>query len=385
MTKTLQRLPGAPTGNQQAVLQTGPGLQFRNALTEWDHVPSRIIVQGRDRTEPLVTIAITTFKRSSLLVEAIRSALGQRFDRPYEVIVLDNDPASEGAPALMASVPELAECAFRYFVNGENFGVFGNFNRCIQVARGEWLTILNDDDLLDDNYLDLMFREIEQRPSIDGIICLKRGVDCRGIVPDHDAQQPVELMSRRLLLGYLKSPSGIARLMWRLLGRARVERNFLFQMSRRVKTRRLFWGCMLGNGSGFLFRRSKAVEVGGFYPEEYPSADFWFYMRFAKKAHLRQHRNAGATISQTTGSISENTVMEQLKSGYILQRTIIGTEVPRWWSLLLPGVLAEARSYFAKDWGVKVTNDQLYCELGIRVPSTAGRFHKSLRFLLGGE
>jgi glycosyltransferase involved in cell wall biosynthesis len=381
-----QRFPGKPNNKRKTTVSKGAGLHFRNALPEWDHVPSRIVVEGCDSTKPLVTIAITTFKRSALLIEAIHSALRQRFDKPYEIIVLDNDPASEGAPALMTAVPELSARAFRYFINGENFGVFGNFNRCIQVARGDWLTILNDDDMLDENYLDLMFREIDQRPIIDGIVCNKRYIDnIGGDYASSEASPLFKKMDWKTLLSHLRSFAGVLSLASRLRGRAMVERKFKFRSVRKILPRTFFWGAMLGNGGGFLFRRSKAIEVGGFYPEEYPSADFWFFARFSKVGDLRQHRATAASIRKTPGSITLNSVAKQIKLGYNLQRALVGTETPRWWGLLLPTVIAHARTYFILSWGVDIPVVELEKELNIRLPPDRLWLLKSAQFILGGE
>lgn len=356
-------------------------LHFRDALPEWDHVPSRIVAEGSDTTRPFVTIAITTYKRSELLVESVTSALAQRFDRPFEVIILDNDPASTMSQWLTAQLPELGGRSFRYFVNGENFGVFGNFNRCISVARGEWLTILNDDDLLDDNFLQLMFGEIDAHPTTDGIVCLKRYFG--GTFDPLDATPSAEMqkMSGAVFARLLRSPGKLA---GRIAGRAVAELNFHGHRSRRILAGKFFWGAILGNGGGFLFRRSKAIEVGGFYPEEYPSADYWFFARFAKLGHLRQHRAISAQIRLTDGSISVDSLTEQLKSGYKLQHLLAGSEAPRWLRLLLPMMISHYRVQFEAERLMPVPKAGLEAELGIRLPPHRPRLYALSRLLLGG-
>lgn len=41
--------------------KTGGGLTFRNALADWDHVPSVIVARGKDDEPAPVTIAILTY------------------------------------------------------------------------------------------------------------------------------------------------------------------------------------------------------------------------------------------------------------------------------------------------------------------------------------
>lgn len=356
-------------------------LHFRDALAEWDHVPSRVVAKGSDETPPFVTIAITTYKRSDLLIESVQSALAQAFDRSFEVIILDNDPGSTMFRWLMERLPELASRSFRYFVNGENFGVFGNFNRCIKVARGEWLTILNDDDLLDDDYLKLMFGEIDRDASVDGIVCLKRYFGGTFDAPDKAANPETQKMSGAVFARMLRSPGKLA---GRIFGRVVAEMNFRGRPSRRIPAAKFFWGAIVGNGGGFLFRRSKAIEVGGFYPEEYPSADYWFFARFAKRGHLRQHRAISAKIRLTDGSISVDSLTEQLKMGYKLQHLLAGSEAPRWLRRLLPMMISHYRVQFEAERLMPVPKADLEAALNIRLPPHRPRLYALSRLFLGG-
>lgn len=360
-------------------------LTFRNALGERDDVASALVAQGADRTSPFVTIAITTYKRYDLIVEAIESALAQVFDRPYEIIVLDNDPESTGCARLMQTVPALSTRNFRYFVNGENLGVFGNFNRCIRLARAEWLTILNDDDLLDPEYLKLMFAEIDRDPSIDGMVCLKRFFGGEPDAVGDGVPAPAEKMNRGVLLKLLTSRTGRGALFRRVSGRLLAETSYRGRASRRIAPRKFFWGAVLGNGGGFIFRRGKAIEVGGFYPEEYPSADVWFFARFAKIGHLRQHRAIAASIRKTEGNITVNTVTEQLGQGYHLFRTLAGSEAPRWWRRVIPLLIARDRAEYARVWATDIPEAEVERALGIRLPRDRPRLHFVLRLLMGGQ
>ena len=357
------------------------GLIFRDALGDQADIGSDVRVEGSDRTSPFVTIAITTYKRPDLLRESIRSALDQDFDRPVEIAVFDNDPESSGAAALLDHMPELATRNFRYIVNAGNLGVFGNFNRCITMARAPWLTILQDDDLLDPAYLRLMFDEIDAHPTTDGIVCLKRFFGGR----DEGEAAPVAPMSRSLLLGSLRSSAGRRALAGRVVGRLFAEGSYRGRASRPIAPGKFFWGAVLGNGSGFLFRVDTAREVGGFYAEEYPSADLWFFARFAMRGHLRQHRAILAGIRRTEGSISENTVFDQLEKGYRLQYLLAGSAAPRWYRRLLPGMIAHYRADFEREWGVSASAVELERTLGIRLPPHRPRLHAALRLLLGGN
>lgn len=304
----------------------------------------------------------------------------------YEIIVLDNDPDSQGALALISEVPELRERNFSYFVNAENIGMFGNFNRSIQLARGEWLTILNDDDLLDVNYLTLMLSEISRDVSIDGIICGKRTFSTEQLHETKTVPEVlVELGSWWSRCSRIMTKRRLSKLYWRTRGRLSFEMLYLGQNSRFIPVRKLFWGTILGNGAGFLFRREKALVVGGFYPEEYPSADFGFFVRFSKIAHLRQHRAVAASMRKSDSNATLTTVSEALKQGSRIQKSMIGNEVPNWYRHILPFSLAHDRVDFRNIWGVDIPQAEIEEAVQMKLPAHRPGLISQLRFWLRGR
>lgn len=127
-----------------------------DCFAAYRQVPSELVIDGGALATPAITIAIPTFRRPDLLREAISSALSQRTDCPYEVIVVDNDTDREGALAVNAVVSGFRAPCLRLYRNRQNIGMFGNWNRCIELARAPWLSILNDDDLLQPNWLEIV-------------------------------------------------------------------------------------------------------------------------------------------------------------------------------------------------------------------------------------
>ena len=65
---------------------------------------------------------------------------------PIEVLVVDN--ASTDETAAVAAKHAGRFSLFRYERNDRNLGIDGNIHRCTQMARGCWVQLLSDDDLL---------------------------------------------------------------------------------------------------------------------------------------------------------------------------------------------------------------------------------------------
>lgn len=348
---------------------------FRDAVGEWAGVGSSLVAEGTDRTAPVASIVIMTFQRHHFLLEAVAGAVRQRFARPYEIVVVDNDPESDGHERVLAAFPELRERSFRYFRNDRNLGMFGNFNRCIELARAEWMTILHDDDLLSDDFLALTLSVVGSRPSTDGVVSRKAFMNQRRTelteLPGvrFRSWPPGTVTTGSALRRVGESAAARREVIVRAVSRLVLEYGFLGRASRRLRPSKLFWGPTLGNTSGFIFRRRAALEIGGFYAEEFPASDLFFFARFARLYHLRQHRAPAAVYRIAENeSAKPDTCRGAIKWIHDLQRIMAGRDVPRWWLRLAPMVVARYQREYRDLWDVDLSTAELEALLGVRVP-----------------
>lgn len=118
------------------------------------NIDSTICIENTIK-DPYITIAIPTYKRKKLLEEAIESALIQKSNSvEYEIIVIDNEAIRIGSTETSIFMEKYRdEPRVSYYRNNENLGMYGNWNRCFELARGNWVALLHDDDLLKKNYL----------------------------------------------------------------------------------------------------------------------------------------------------------------------------------------------------------------------------------------
>jgi glycosyltransferase involved in cell wall biosynthesis len=88
-------------------------------------------------------VGIPTYNRPEKLQQAISSVLGQSL-QDVEVIVSDDGTSAETERCVRA----FGDRRVRYVRNAPALGVPGNWNRCVQLAEGEFFTLLPDDDVL---------------------------------------------------------------------------------------------------------------------------------------------------------------------------------------------------------------------------------------------
>lgn len=295
--------------------------------------------------EPLVTIAIPTFNRPDLLRESIASAATQNTDIPFDIIVIDNCSEAENIEDVLSFLKDYSGPPLRYYVNESNLGMFGNWNRCLELARGEWITILSDDDLLLPNFLSTMLAELQRKP-VGSLIC------------------QMEVLDQRMV-----RPEGVSSFKTAL--KQRVNRFLRFGTQRRISLtlKRLFWGNIAGSSLGALFRRREALAMGGFDANEFPSADFDLHLKFVRSSGLDQISDVLCAVRlQANESMKVPTMQGFFTRDYRRRITMIEAgEVPKAWARWVPGLVTYEIGVGQRNWGVHVDPAAVEAELGIRI------------------
>jgi glycosyltransferase involved in cell wall biosynthesis len=104
---------------------------------------------GRGRFNSNVTVAIPSYNRPDLIKLAIESVINQSVFP--KLIIVDNYSDSANFNELLLLANKYEEYDISIYRNEENLGMFGNFNRCLELCSTEWITFLCDDDTLNNN------------------------------------------------------------------------------------------------------------------------------------------------------------------------------------------------------------------------------------------
>ena len=108
---------------------------------------------------PLVTVVIPTHNREKYLVEAVNSVINQTTDQ-WRVIIVDD---ASDAPVILPI--EISDHRISIIHNTTNCGVSTSRNIGAKSAKSEWILFLDDDDWLDERFIEEMLHVIE----IDGV------------------------------------------------------------------------------------------------------------------------------------------------------------------------------------------------------------------------
>lgn len=110
---------------------------------------------------PLVSICVPTYRRAAFLGGTLSSALAQTV-MDFEIVVVDDCSPDDTAGV----VREFKDPRIRYVLNEKNLGVPENLNRAMSLARGEFLVLLEDHDLLEPNYLEETLGVMRRNPKV---------------------------------------------------------------------------------------------------------------------------------------------------------------------------------------------------------------------------
>ncbi len=127
---------------------------------------SREVPSSSAHTAPLVSIVIVTYNGGSFVSRCLDSVRKCRY-RPIEVIVVDNASMDETADILLEISERWHEV--KVIKNDTNQGYGGGNNVGIMSARGKYVILLNDDTVVQENWIEPIVTAFEGDDSISAI------------------------------------------------------------------------------------------------------------------------------------------------------------------------------------------------------------------------
>jgi glycosyltransferase involved in cell wall biosynthesis len=150
------------------------------------------------KAQPLVTIGIPTYNRADgYLMESLASALNQTYQN-IEIIVSDNC-SSDNTEAFIRS---FSDPRLRYFRHNKNIGANNNFNYCLEQANGDYFLLLQDDDMIDNDFVKVCMTVANHSKDTGIIRTGTRVIDSEGKVIAKPTNNVVGLSTEEFFLGW---------------------------------------------------------------------------------------------------------------------------------------------------------------------------------------
>lgn len=194
--------------------------------------------------EPDVSILIPCFSHPDYLMTSLHSALEQDYEGSFEIIISDNNDIDGEKNGNQEFVESANDKRVQYYRNERNIGMFGNWNRLVELARAPFVVFLHDDDFLLPNCLTTLL-SIQRKYNADGVNACHCEADKNGKI------------TKKIV--FIKTKKFGLNTSWE------VDKSSSFD---------LFMGQKGGYGCGCLFRKQCLKDIGGFSEEFKPSADY---------------------------------------------------------------------------------------------------------------
>lgn len=123
-----------------------------------------------DPTQPILSLCIPTYNRFLLLRQALNAIVDQisaARSAQIEIIVSDNASTDETVRVVERFQAACPDVCLRFYRQPENQGPDANIYDAVKQARGEFVYILSDDDVLLPGAVEKLFRLIDQHPDAD--------------------------------------------------------------------------------------------------------------------------------------------------------------------------------------------------------------------------
>jgi len=190
---------------------------------------------------PKVSICIPTYNYAKYIAECIESVISQTY-KDFELIIVDNcsvDNTEEIVKSYISSSNKV-----KYFCNTENIGMTANWNRCLELASGEYVKILCADDLLMPQCLQETMEVLNNNKNI------------------------VLLATARLLVDENLTPSGSLR----------YSNSLELEVGCNVIKKCLIYGNQIGEPSSVVFKRESSSRGFSSKYTQLTDLEMWFYI-----------------------------------------------------------------------------------------------------------
>lgn len=257
------------------------------------NITSIPIIKSNLNFSPKFTIAIPTYKRPKLLKEALDSALNQTNCIDYEVIVVDNNPQRDcNTEKLMNSYNDTK---FSYFKNSENLQMAGNWNRCFELANGNYVVMLHDDDILLSNFLEeciLVLSKIQN-------ISILKPTPIYWLDGKNSIQPTIKHIKTR-----------------------KIQR--LYDLSN-------YKYFQLGAPTGCLFKKQDVIQLGGYNQDFHPNFDFCYAVLHSKYFHVYNYNQQLFIYRWADNNSRKISSLEGfVKNDYFLINQTLKNKIPKW-------------------------------------------------------
>ena len=111
----------------------------------FDWAQDRPLPEGEERLKPIrpVSVCVPTYNGAAFIEETLRSIVNQSY-QDFELLIVDDGSTDN----TLEIVQSFSDPRIQLHRNPERLGIPGNWNRCLSLARGEYVCVFHQDDVM---------------------------------------------------------------------------------------------------------------------------------------------------------------------------------------------------------------------------------------------
>ncbi len=150
----------------------------------------------RNQSQPKVSVLIPLYHtNANHLREAIESILEQSFEN-FELLILNDSPENESLERIINSYEDKR---IKYYKNERNIGITHSRNKLVSMAKGEYLAIMDHDDISLPDRFKKQVEYLDANPDVGVVGCYAESFPRKGHYPsrfENDEEIKLALMSK---------------------------------------------------------------------------------------------------------------------------------------------------------------------------------------------
>lgn len=202
--------------------------------------------------QPFISVCIPTYNGEKYLQECLESILSQTYTS-FEVLIID-DGSSDSTIQIIKEYEQKFN-NFSFIANKKNLGLVKNWNHCILKAKGEWVKLFFQDDVMKNNCLEKLVENI----SDDDYFVINE----RAFIIEDNASDKLKRVYNNL----------------NTLEKFGIKEGKVLQLDFFKLLRKYFLNNFLGEPSSIMFKKDLIKEIGLFDSNLKQLCDFEFAVR----------------------------------------------------------------------------------------------------------
>ncbi|HTA63688.1 MAG TPA: glycosyltransferase family 2 protein [Bacteroidia bacterium] len=206
----------------------------------------------------LVSICIPTYNGGAYLEACLQSVCQQTYT-DFEILICD-DCSIDNTVEIVETFQK-KDSRIKLIISEKNLGLVGNWNRCMELANGEWIKFVFQDDLILPTCLESMLQAVNRNSQM--IVCER----------EYLFEESISTNIRNM---YTKSPR-----LYKLLGDEKIKYVSVQCLSTLIKN--YFPSNFIGEPTSIMIKKSVIDQIGLFNPKITQLCDIEYCLRVGIK------------------------------------------------------------------------------------------------------